>query len=262
VPGAKVHGMSEISEYQQGTPCWVELYTPDRPAAMDFYRAVFGWEYRVAPEEQHSYTEALLKGRTVAGLLTPPGAAQPPTWVTYLATDDLDAALSAVAAHGGQALTGAIDVPGDLGVRVALVTDPTGGIVGAWEAKDRTGAQLANEPGTQIWNELMTGDPAAARPFYAAVFGLEISDPMSEDFDYTTIRSGGRDVGGIGAAADGAGAHWDTYFAVADTDAIAELVRTNGGTVLNAPADTPYGRMATCKDPLGATFNLMGTTSD
>jgi predicted enzyme related to lactoylglutathione lyase len=252
--------MSEIAEYQQGTPCWVELYTPDRPAAMDFYGAVFGWEYRVAPEEQHSYTEALLRGRTVAGLLTPPGPPQPPMWVTYLAIDDLDKGLAAVAEHGGQALTGAIDVPGDQGVRIALLQDPTGGVVGAWEAKNRTGAQLANEPGTQIWNELMTGDPAAARSFYAAVFGVRINDPMSEDFDYTTIRSGGRDVGGVGAAADGVAAHWDTYFAVADPDAVAELVRAGGGTVVSAPVDTPYGRMATCQDPQGATFNLMGVT--
>jgi predicted enzyme related to lactoylglutathione lyase len=251
--------MSEISEYQQGTPCWVELFTQDRPASMEFYGAVFGWDYRVAPPEQHSYTEALLKGSTVAGLITPPGNPDAPAaWVTYLATDDLAAALSAVQANGGQSLTGSIDVPGEEGIRVALCLDPAGGMFGAWEAKDRRGAQLANEPGTQIWNELMTGDPATARSFYAAVFGLEISGPVAEGFDYTTIRTGGRDVGGIGPAADGAAARWDTYFAVADTDASADVVRASGGVVVNGPADSPYGRMATCKDPQGAVFNLMG----
>jgi predicted enzyme related to lactoylglutathione lyase len=255
--------MSEISEYQQGTPCWVELMTQDRPAAMDFYGAVFGWEYRVAPPEQHSYTEALLRDRTVAGLLTPPGNPDAPnTWVTYLACDDLAAVLAAVQAGGGQSLTGAIDVPGDSGVKVALCMDPAGALFGVWEAKDRRGAQLANEPGTQIWNELMTGDAAAARSFYATVFGLQISGPIAEGFDYTTINAGGREVGGIGSAADGAAGRWDTYFAVADTDASAELVRAGGGVVVTAPADSPYGRMATCKDPQGAVFNLMGANKE
>jgi uncharacterized protein len=261
VRGARLAPMTEIPEYPQGTPCWMDLWTPNRQASMDFYGAVFGWTYRVAPAEQHSYTEALLRDRTVAGIVTPPGAGEhtPMVWVTYLSVDDADAALAAVTAHGGQVLAGIIEVPGT-GIRMILGTDPTGALFGAWQAPGHRGAELTNEPGTQIWNELMTPDPATARTFYGAVFGVEISDPFP-DFDYTTIKVGGRDVGGIGRSDDGAPASWSGYFSVADTDAVAELVRSHGGSVLGDPNDTPYGRMALCADPHGSTFALMGPTT-
>ncbi|HEX5118877.1 MAG TPA: VOC family protein [Pseudonocardiaceae bacterium] len=250
--------MSDAPVYPQGTPCWMDLWTPNRQASMDFYAGVFGWTYRVGPAEQHSYTEALIEGKTVAGIVTPPGANQntPMVWTTYLSVDDVDAARAAITEHGGQDLTGVITVPGT-GIRIVLGVDPTGGMVGAWQAPDHGGAELTNVPGTQIWNELMTPDPAAARQFYSAVFGVQISEPFP-DFDYTTINVNGREVGGIGKSGDGAPAGWSVYFSVADTNAAADLVRSGGGSVLSEPADTPYGRMSACADPHGSTFNLMG----
>lgn len=254
--------MSEISAYPQGTPCWMDLWTPDRQASMDFYRAVLGWTYRVEPEEQHSYTRVLVRDKPIAGILTPPGANEhtPMVWTTYLSVDDIDATRAAVTGHGGEDLTGVIDVPG-ADIRVLLATDPTGGMFGAWQAPGHAGAALANEPGTQIWNELMTPDPATARQFYAAVFGVEISEPFP-DFDYTTFRVDGRDVGGIGRSGEGTPAAWSVYFAVANADGVAELVRSNGGSVLMEPEDTPYGRLVGCADPHGSTFHLMGQNAD
>lgn len=252
--------MSEISEYRQGTPCWVDLSTQDRPAAMDFYAAVFGWRYEVAPAAQHFYTTAQVRGLGAAGIITPPGPPQPPAWATYLAIDDVAALDASVPELGGRSLTGVVTVPGDDEIRMALLMDPTGAMFGAWQAKGGSGAAVANEPGSFIWNELMTQDPQTARKFYSAAFGLEISDPMSADFDYTTIRSDGRNVGGIGRAPDGVPAHWVTYFAVADTDATAAAVRANAGTVVSEPTDSPYGRVAMCADPQGATFSLMSVS--
>lgn len=250
--------MSDAPVYPQGTPCWMELYTPDRQATMDFYAGVFGWTYRVGPDEQHGYTLAMLKDKTVAGIMTPPGADQntPMVWTTYLSVDDVDVARAAVTEHGGQDLTGVISVPGT-GIRIMVGMDPTGGMFGAWQAPDHGGAELTNEPGAQIWNELMTPDPETARQFYRAVFGVGIDEPFP-DFDYTTISVGGRPVGGIGKARDDTPPGWSVYFSVADTDAAADLVRSGGGSVLSAPVDTPYGRMSVCADPQGSTFCLMG----
>src|SRR5215469_2698974 len=105
VIGARLSAMVEIAEYQPGTPCWVELWTADRPASMDFYASVFGWDYQVAPEDQHFFTVAQLKSKAVAGMLTPPGNPDAPmVWVTYLAVTDLEATLAAVPEHGGQAI--------------------------------------------------------------------------------------------------------------------------------------------------------------
>ena len=251
--------MTEITEYGSGTPCWLDLWTPDRPAAMDFYASVFGWDYVVAPEEQHFYTMAKVRGLDAAGLVTPPGNPDAPTvWFVYLATDDIDATAAAIKEHGGQVFAGPIEVPGSDAIRFVLAVDPSGGMFGAWQAAGNRGAEVANEAGSFVWNELMTQDPAAARTFYAAVFGLEISEPLSPDFDYTTIKVGGRDVGGIGKADEGVPPHWGTYFAVADTDATVATVREAGGAVIGDAHDSPYGRVAVCADPQGAVFSVMG----
>lgn len=258
--------MTDMTAYRQGVPCWVDLWTKDRPAAMDFYAAVFGWEYEVAPPEQHSYTIAKIGGRSVGGIVTPPGNDNAPvTWITYLSADDLDDVLGAAGEHGGHSLTGAINVPGADGIRIAVLLDPSGATVGAWQAKGNRGAEAANEPGSVIWNELMTRDAKSARVFYEDVFGVGISDPMSADFDYTTVRVDDRDIAGIWSVGENVPAevpaHWEVYFGVADTDATAAAVRANGGVVLGEPKDTPYGRMASFTDPQGGAFSVMSVAS-
>jgi predicted enzyme related to lactoylglutathione lyase len=251
--------MSQITEYQRGTPCWVDLWTPDREAAMAFYTALFGWEYDVAPADQHFYTTALLHGRKAAGIITPPGPPQPPAWATYLLTDDVPALDASVTELGGQSLTGVVNVPGADEIRMSLLLDPTGAMFGAWQSKGNVGAGIANEPGAFVWNELATPDPATARKFYAAAFGVEISDPVSPDFDTTTLRVAGRDVAGISEGPAGAPAQWGTFFAVRDADEAVATVRAQGGAVPGEPTDTPYGRIAVCADPQGATFAVMST---
>ena len=47
------------------------------------------------------------------------------------------------------------------------------------------------------------------------------------------------------------------YFAVADCDAAAERVTALGGSVMQPPFDTPYGRMALVAGPQGETFSVM-----
>jgi len=46
------------------------------------------------------------------------------------------------------------------------------------------------------------------------------------------------------------------YWDVTDVDAAVARVEELGGTVVDAPTDTPYGRMSTVTDPAGAQFKL------
>lgn len=248
--------MSEMKEYRQGVPCWVDLATSDRAAALDFYRAVFGWDFGAPDAEQDSYTQARLRGKAVAGVFVPGRPGVPVTWTTYLATNDVDVTAKAVTEHGGRLLTGPMDVAS--GVRVLVAIDPTGAVFGAWQGA--TGAELVREPGTLTWNVELTNDAPAARSFYAEVFGLHVNDPISEVFDYTTIQVDGDDVGGIWAVGDSL-PHWRVYFGVADTDATAAAVRAAGGRVDSEPIDTPYGRMVTFTDPQGGSFAVLSVSA-
>ena len=49
-------------------------------------------------------------------------------------------------------------------------------------------------------------------------------------------------------------AHWGVTFAVADADETAARAAELGGTVVVAPFDAPWVRMAVIADPQGATF--------
>jgi len=117
-------------------------------------------------------------------------------------------------------------------------------------------------PGDFCWNELGTRGAAAAKRFYAQLFGWGMQDlPMGPGFTYTLIQIDGKDVGGLydlqGAQFEGVPPHWLTYIAVEDVDQSAQQGASLGGTVLQPPMDVPnVGRMAFLKDPQGAAFAI------
>ena len=85
--------MSERTSYAPGTPCWVDLATPDLEAAESFYGALFGWEIPELPNsaEMGGYRRAKKNGKDVAGAMPLMQEGQPPAWSTYVSVDDADA---------------------------------------------------------------------------------------------------------------------------------------------------------------------------
>ena len=82
--------------------------------------------------------------------------------------------------------------------RMTIAQDPTGAIFGVWQANEHIGAQLANEPGTQLWNQCHTPDPARATEFYEAVFGYEIDEiDMGGEQPFRLLKVNGRGIGGV-----------------------------------------------------------------
>jgi uncharacterized protein len=52
-----------------GTPTWIDLGIPDLDRAMEFYNALFGWDFDVGPPETGRYTMCLLRDRPVAAIM-------------------------------------------------------------------------------------------------------------------------------------------------------------------------------------------------
>ena len=253
--------------FPTGAPAWVDLATSDREASWAFYSAVLGWEVEDTGEQTHHYGLARLGGSVVAGIWQPPEEQRGPVaWVTYLATPDAKATAAAIEENGGRLIFPPIEVP--FQGWMALAADPTGGVFGIWQALGRVGYERANEPGTVVWNELLTRDTAAARDFYGKVFGLTFTALPGVDIDYTTIdgEGPGNTCGGLGGLGDDVPpqvpAHWMTYFAVADADTTAAKITELGGTVLSGPYDSQFGRMAVVEDPQGGRFSLIGAAAD
>ena len=78
--------------------------------------------------------------------------------------------------------------------------------------------------GTPNWVDLPTSDQAAAKAFYAGLFGWTYDDqPMGEGQVYSMAMLGGHQVAAISAqpaemAAAGAPPMWNTYLAVDSVD--------------------------------------------
>lgn len=248
--------------WPHGTPCWVDVMVDDADAARAFYTALFGWTADPGVPEYGGYTMCRLEGRPVAGLSPKPeGSSDPNAWSTFLAVDDADAAVARAASAGGTTVTEPTTV-GTLG-RMAFGADPAGAAYGLWQAMEHTGVKIYNEPGSLVWNELMTRDYEAARAFYAAVFGYRYEDMGDgENFTYSTVaRPDGHIVAGIGAIDPNmppeVPSHWVTYFGVADTDAAAARAQELGATLEMAPFDSQFGRIAVVRAPQGETFSLI-----
>ncbi len=205
----------------------------------------------------------LKDGRAVAGIgpkQGPPG--MPSVWTTYLASDDADDTVSRIKTAGGQTIMGPMDVM-DVG-RMAVAADPGGAVFGIWQARAHTGAGLANEPGSLCWNENLSRAYEQNQAFYQAVFGYGYGDMSGDGFRYATLKLNGTEVGGIGELGSNVPgevpAHWQTYFATADTDASVAAATAAGGQVIQPPQDSPYGRMATVADDQGAMFSLISVS--
>ena len=253
--------MPARTSYLQGTPNWVDLQTTNQDAAKAFYGALLGWTFDDQPmPEGQVYSMAKLGEENVAAIApqSPDMAAAgvPPMWNTYLAVDSADDAVTKVEAAGGQVAMAPFDVMN--AGRMAFVLDPGGAGVAFWQADQHIGASLVNEPGTVMWNELITDNPAAAA-FYEQVLGVTTTPMEGADFgDYTLFLVNGEMVGGtVAPQMPGVPNHWHVYFAVDGADATVAKAAELGGSVLAEPFDTPVGRMAFLTDPQGAAFSII-----
>jgi uncharacterized protein len=260
--------MSERTSYAPGTPCWIDLGTPDQDAAAEFYGGLFGWSVEADEnaEQTGGYRVAVLKDKAIGGVMRLMQEGQPPAWSTYICVDDADATVAKAREAGGAVAVEPMSVL-DYG-RMAFLTDPTGAFIGIWQPGKNIGAGLVNEPGALSWNELNTRDLGAAKAFYSAVFGWTFEDnDMGEVGSYTSINLNGDMVGGmLDMGARGVPsevpAHWQVYFAVEDTDAAVEKVKSMGGNVMVDPIDIPAGRFAILTDPHGASFAVIALSEE
>jgi len=255
--------VGERDRYDAGTFCWVDLGTPDAAAAKAFYIGLFGWEAEDMPMgDDGPYTMFSLDGRHVCALYGRAADQGPPAWLSYISVADADAVVARAREAGALEVGDAFDVF-DSG-RMAVLQDPTGAHVAAWQPGHHIGAQVVNVPGALTMNQLNTSDPTRAAAFYTEVFGWTIRSVGTDDQPYWGIFNGPGLNGGMMQLPAGAPApsHWLPYFAVDDLDgAVARLGRL-GGQTLVPPLAVPAGRFAVAADPQGATLALFEGTLD
>ena len=244
-----------------GAPCRVDTFQPDPAAAAQFYGALLGWTFD-DPEElpSGSYRRARRQGRAVAGIGQAPPGSPAAVWSTYVATDDLDAAVERAIGAGASVLLGPVEGPGG---RMAVLTDPTGAAFSLW---DGPGAELVAAPGAWALSALHTPDPEAGAAFYGAAFGWQ-ADAMADAplwflrlpaYAGPPARGVPADVVAVMApAAPGVPSHWAVSMRVEDVDATATAAVALGGTTVVAPIDAGENRTAAIADPQGGVIALV-----
>lgn len=250
-------------DFQPGEFCWVDLTAHDLEAACVWYGELFGWSHAKMETPGGGPPYAFFKrGEAVIG-----GIGQmsdemksqgvPPTWNSYVATEDCAATEARVKELGGKVAVPTMEVPG-FG-KLAVFMDHEGASLSAWQALGGDTKMLVNEPTGFCWNELMCRDTAKARKYYGELFGWKYNPMPMDGVDYRVIQNDGKDVGGMMSMADagqpeGVPAHWLTYFAVADCKDATARIEKKGGVVRVPPMHIEVGEFSMVCDPQGATF--------
>jgi uncharacterized protein len=220
---------------------------------------VFGWDYDVSGPEFGFYATVNTNGQVSAGIggQMPGAPPSPAAWSLYFASDDLAADLARAEALGAKALYPPMEI-GTFGAMVTLL-DPAGAEFSFWRSGTHIGAKVTGEHGSMSWNELYTSDAGKARDFYCALLGAT-AQLMPVGMEYYVLMRGAEQLGGVMQINPDWGtmpSRWVTYFAVDNTDAVAARITANGGQIMGAIDDSPFGRVAAAADPAGAWFKII-----
>lgn len=254
---------------------WYELMTTDIAAARGFYRSVVGWELADQPEPQAGNVDYRMIVRSDGGYaggvlgLTQDmcdGGAQP-GWLGYIHAPDVDAAAEAIAQRGGTIMMPPATMDG-VG-RMALVADPQGApfyIFDPAPPADDPGATSdafsVDQPQHVRWNELNAAELEPALAFYCQQFGWRIDGEMDMGplGPYRFLRNGETMFGAaMRMVPQQPQPAWIFYIGVENIDRAFTAATAGGATVLAEPMEIPGGEFsATCIDPQGAVFGLVG----
>ena len=136
---------------EPGLVGWHELLATDAAKAFTFYRELFDWQAGVAPRDQRleSYQLIAVSERIVGGVFTKLPRAPVPFWLYYFNVADMDEALGAVKAGGGQVVQGPYQLtPGHW---IARCIDPQGAMF-ALQGRRREGSAEAPDASQLTWS--------------------------------------------------------------------------------------------------------------
>ena len=221
-------------EVLPGKFIWHDLLTPEPEKAGQFYQALFGWDIEYHPD----YSLVRNGDKLIAGIVKAESSndeAKGGLWLPTASVADVDAAANLVTTNGGKILKGPLDM-GKRG-RAMLIRDAQQADLLLLSASGGDPADTDPAIGDWLWDELWSKDPAAIKPFYAAVLGY---DQVLATENYSVLLHDEQWRAGIRRVRDEID-HllWVPVVRVADALATTQRVTELGGIVKVAPGEVP-----------------------
>jgi len=252
-------------ERSPGKVIWHDLLTHTPDASQRFYEELFGWTFETPAGSfggRAGYKLIRHEGRLIGGMVDTVmlnGRKDISQWVTVMSVTDIDTAARYVEANGGAVLT----PPTNLSHRgrLAVVADPEGALFALLQTKDGDPFDRDASIGDFLWNEMWSGDVAAAAEFYAGIGDYQVETPAiaaQVGAGYRVLKSGDKPRVGIMANPIAAlRPVWVNYVRVSDPAAIAAQAEALGGRILVAARERDVGgQAAMIADPSGAGIAL------
>jgi len=244
---------------------WYELSTTDVESAKAFYTSVMGWNLWDASAPGRPYTLLVAENMVVGGLMELPDDTRKmgaqPSWIGYIAVNDVDATANRIPRLGGVVHVPPTDVA-DIS-RFSVFSDPQAARLGLFKWLDPRQHKRPelDALGCVGWHELLAADPGTVFAFYSELLGWQKADcDVDTAGRYQLFSCGVETIGGMATTPPTMSSpFWLYYFNVSDVGVAAQRVRAGGGEILGGPLEVPGGSWAVeCRDPQGAIFAIEG----
>jgi predicted enzyme related to lactoylglutathione lyase len=111
----------------------VELMSNDVGKAKTFYSKLLDWQLEDMPMGDMTYTMVKVGEGTGGGMMKNPIPGATSAWMPYVLVDDIKAATAKAKSLGANVMKDSVEVPG--AGTFSIIIDPTGAMVGLWQAK-------------------------------------------------------------------------------------------------------------------------------
>ena len=243
---------------EAGRFVWRDVLTRDVAGARRFYGELFGWQFEETQRGGHPYVIARLGRAPVAGIVDVSAlAGGAGNWLSYMAVDDVDAAVASVRAAGGKVLVEPRDRPI---ARVAVVTDPQNALLGLARLNGNIPGPAQATAHHFFWQEYLARDAKQALEFYKALAGYSSSITESSLGVEYHVLSRSQGVAGLfqlPATTTDVQPNWLPYVLVDDPGSLAARVPGLGGRILvPSSPERRNGTLVVIADPGGAALAL------
>ena len=242
-----------------GAISWFEIAASKAESAQEFYGRLFGWKF--TPNAAGTYVEITTSAgpRPSGGLM--PTQGQMPSYATIcVQVNDVAATMGKATARGGRVIAGPIVAGEAQDMVVAYLLDPQGAMTCIWSsAAVEEIAPYGSGAGDVGWFEIGVADTAAARAYYADLFGWTFNAPGPTDYHVVSTGNGHVLEGGV---TSNERAPYAVFFvAVPDVDDAVAAAERAGGKLLAGPMLTGAGLpKAYLLDPEGSQFGVFAAT--